>query len=101
MASLITSAKFDEKVLKADGVVLVDFFATWCGPCKMMSPVVDEIASENEGKVAVYKIDIDQAPDVAQTYGVMSVPTFIAFEGGQVKAQLVGAQTKKALLDIL
>ncbi|NPD31291.1 thioredoxin [Eggerthellaceae bacterium zg-1084] len=101
MSEMISTANFQEKVLDASTPVLVDFFATWCGPCKMMAPVVDEIAAEEAGKVAVYKIDIDENPEVAQRYGVMSIPTFIAFEGGEVKGQVVGAQPKQALLDLL
>lgn len=101
MSQIVTSAEFQEKVLNSDVPVLVDFFATWCGPCKMMSPTVDEIAGEVAGKAAVYKLDIDQSPDVAQRYGVMSVPTFIVFEKGEVKAQTIGAQPKQKLIDLI
>lgn len=101
MSQIVTSAEFQEKVLNSDVPVLVDFFATWCGPCKMMSPTVDEIAGEVAGKAAVYKLDIDQSPDVAQRYGVMSVPTFIVFEKGEVKAQTIGAQPKQKLVDLI
>ncbi len=101
MSQIVTSAEFQEKVLNSDVPVLVDFFATWCGPCKMMSPTVDEIAGEVASKAAVYKLDIDQSPDVAQRYGVMSVPTFIVFEKGEVKAQTIGAQPKQKLIDLI
>lgn len=101
MSQIVTSAEFQEKVLNSDVPVLVDFFATWCGPCKMMSPTVDEVAGEVAGKAAVYKLDIDQSPDVAQRYGVMSVPTFIVFEKGEVKAQTIGAQPKQKLIDLI
>ncbi len=102
MAQVITSSEFESKVLKAQKPVLVDFFATWCGPCKRVGPTVDELAEELAGTAEVYKVDIDQSPDLASRYNVMSVPTFIAFENGQIKKQVLGGQPKaqlKALLD--
>lgn len=101
MSEVISSADFQAKVLDVQGPVLLDFFATWCGPCKMLAPTLDEIAAEQAGKVAVYKVDIDQSPDIAQKYGVMSVPTLIVFEGGQVKNQAVGVQPKQGILAML
>lgn len=101
MSEVVTSSDFQSKVLDAKGPVLVDFFATWCGPCKMLAPTVDEIAVEQDGKAGVYKLDIDQSPDIAQRYGVMSVPTLIVFENGQVKNQAVGAQPKQNILSML
>ena len=101
MTQQITSAEWQEKVLDATQPVLVDFFATWCGPCKMMAPVIDEIATEKAGQAAVYKIDIDENPDIAQRYGVMSIPTFIAFKGGEPVAKTLGAQPKEAVLALL
>lgn len=101
MSEAVSSADFQSKVIDAQGPVLVDFFATWCGPCKMLAPTLDEISSEVAGKAAVYKLDIDQNPDIAQRYGVMSVPTLIVFENGQVKNQAVGVQPKQSILAML
>lgn len=101
MAEIINAANFEEKVLKNSKPVLVDFFATWCGPCKMMSPVIDEIAAEKAGVVDVFKIDVDENQSIAQKYQVMSIPTLIVFEHGQVKRQTLGAQPKAAVLDLL
>ncbi len=101
MSEVISSIEFQTKVIDAEGPVLVDFFATWCGPCKMLAPTLDEIAKEVEGKAAVYKLDIDQSPDIAQRYGVMSVPTLIVFENGGVKKQAVGVQPKQNILAML
>jgi thioredoxin 1 len=98
MAEVISSAEFEGKVLKAQGPVLVDFFATWCGPCKMLAPTLDQVADEMRGKAQVFKIDVDQSPDIASRYGVMSVPTLIVFENGQIKQQTMGAQPKAALM---
>lgn len=101
MSAIVSSSEFPSKVLEAQGPVLVDFFATWCGPCKALAPVLDEVAGEVAGKAAVYKLDIDQSPDVAARYGVMSVPTLIVFESGKPKAQAVGVQPKQAILNLL
>ena len=102
MAEVIKSAdEFETKVLKAAGPVLVDFFATWCGPCRMVAPVIDEIAAEKAGEVSVYKVDIDQSPDLAFKYQVSSVPTLIVFEDGQVKNERLGAQPKQNILAML
>ena len=101
MAEIINAANFEEKVLKNSKPVLVDFFATWCGPCKMMSPVIDEIAAEKAGVVDVFKIDLDENQSIAQKYQVMSIPTLIVFEHGQVKKQTLGAQPKAAVLGLL
>ena len=101
MTEQISSADWQAKVLDAQGPVLVDFFATWCGPCKMMAPVIDEVATEKAGGVAVYKIDIDENPEVAQQYGVMSIPTFIAFKDGAPVKKTLGAQPKEKILELL
>lgn len=101
MTQHITTAEFDEKVLQSSKPVLVDFYAEWCGPCKSMSPVIDELSEELAGEVDVYKINVDENPEIAQRYRVMSIPTLIAFENGHVKNQTLGAQPKPALLELL
>ncbi len=98
MTEMISSADFQAKVLDSNEPVLVDFFATWCGPCKMMAPVIDEVASEMEGKAKVYKLDIDESPEIAQRYGIMSVPTFIVFKNGQPAKQTLGGQPKQGIV---
>ncbi len=101
MSEIVSSNDFQAKVLDVPGKVLVDFFATWCGPCRMVAPVLDEIAAEKAGEVTVVKVDIDQSPDIAARYGVASVPTLIVFENGQPIRQTVGAQPKQNLLALL
>ena len=97
----LTSENFTEKVLKADKPVLVDFWAVWCGPCRMMAPIVAEIAQENAGKMAVGKLNVDEAPEIAARYGINSIPCFILFENGQEKGRTVGVQDKGRLLKAL
>ncbi len=101
MSQIVSSADFKSVVLDAPEPVLVDFFATWCGPCKMLAPVLDEVAGEVAGKAKVVKVDIDASPDLAQRYGVMSVPTLAVFKGGEVASQAVGVQPKQAILGLL
>lgn len=94
---ILTDANFEEEVLKANGPVLVDFWATWCGPCRMLAPVVEELASEYAGRVKVCKLDVDQGMNTAGKYQISSVPTLIAFKNGQVVFQATGLQSKDAL----
>ncbi|MBQ9955773.1 MAG: thioredoxin [Eggerthellaceae bacterium] len=101
MSAVLSSAEFNEKVLGGTGKVLVDFFATWCGPCRMIAPAIEEIAAEKAGEVEVYKIDIDKSPDIAQQFGIRGVPTLMVFEGGKPVSQMVGAQPKAQILAML
>ena len=97
----ITSAEFETEVINSELPVLVDFFATWCGPCKMMSPIVEELEEELKGKVKVFKVDVDEQRDLAEEYNIMSIPTFVVFKEGQVVATVLGMQDKEELLDLL
>lgn len=90
MTELINSEQWQEKVLDASKPVLVDFYAEWCGPCKAMAPIIEEIASEKAGEVDVYKVDIDEDLDIARRYKIMSVPTFAVFKGGELVARALG-----------
>ncbi|MEK7136712.1 MAG: thioredoxin [Patescibacteria group bacterium] len=89
----VTDATFDQEVLKSTGVVLVDFWASWCGPCKAMHPVIDEVSKKYEGKVKIAKVNVDENVEAPGKYGVMSIPSFFIFKGGQVVGSFVGVKT--------
>jgi thioredoxin 1 len=100
-ATVVTDATFEQEVLQADKAVLVDFWAEWCGPCKMVSPVLEEIASEHEDKLTIVKLNVDENPDVTRRYGVMSIPTMALFVSGNEKKRIVGAMPKRNIVSEL
>ena len=101
MAHIVTDQNFADEVLKSPVPVLVDFFAEWCGPCKMIAPLIEELAGEYEGKAKVVKLDVDASMDTAQTYGVMSIPTLIFFKDGKEVDRSVGAMPKDNMAERL
>ena len=97
----LDSSNFEKEVLNYEGTVIVDFFATWCNPCRMQSPIIDEIAKEKEGIIKVCKLDVDNAPEWAEKYDVMSIPTIIIFKDGSAKKTFVGVRDKEEILNEL
>lgn len=97
----LNSDNFDDQVLKGTGVILVDFWAPWCGPCRMVGPIVDELASEYDGKAAFGKVNVDENESLSMKYQVMSIPTLLLFKNGQLVDKLVGAHPKDAFEDLL
>lgn len=102
MAELkITAANFENEVLHSDKPILLDFYADWCGPCKMLSPILHELAEEKSGALKVGKVNVDEQPDLAAEFGVMSIPTLLLFENGKLVRQAVGARPKSGVLELL
>ncbi|HNP28066.1 MAG TPA: thioredoxin [Nitrospirales bacterium] len=95
------AANWDGEVLKSSDVVMVDFWAVWCGPCQMVAPIVDELAQEYQGKLKVMKLNTDDAPEVAGKYQIMSIPSILFFKGGQVVEKIVGARPKQQFKQII
>ena len=96
----VTKENFDSEVLKSDRPVLIDFWATWCGPCRMIAPVIEEIAEERED-IKVCKINVDEEPELANTFRIMSIPTLVVMEQGQEKTRALGARPKESVLELL
>ncbi len=94
-AAAVSTADFDKEVLQSETPVLVDFWAVWCGPCRAIAPTVDAVAQEYAGKAKVVKLNVDESPEIAGRYGVMSIPTLMIFKGGQKVGELVGGQNTK------
>ncbi len=97
----LTSANFDSEVMKSDKPVLIDFWATWCMPCRMVAPTIDALADEYAGKAKICKVDVDDQPDLAGKFGIMSIPTVVVIKNGKVSAKGVGAQSKQAYAEML
>ncbi|RPI03379.1 MAG: thioredoxin [Ignavibacteriae bacterium] len=97
----LSEGNFEQEVLKSSTPVLVDFWAVWCGPCKMIAPIVDELATEYEGKLKIGKVDVDNHQQIAMQYGIRSIPTLLIFKDGKVVEQLIGAAPKKTLVEKL
>ena len=97
----LTDKSFETDVLKAEGLTLVDFWAEWCGPCKMIAPILDEVAEEYDGKLTIAKLNIDENPETAPKYGIRGIPTLLLFKNGEVAATKIGALSKGQLKEFL
>ena len=101
MIVTLTKENFEQEVLQAKGTVLVDFWATWCGPCMMLSPVIDEIAEDFAGRAGIYKVNVDDEGELAARFGIMSIPTLIIFRNGEVFDKVVGVVPKENIAEII
>lgn len=97
----VTEATFDAEVLKSEQPVLVDFWATWCGPCRMIAPILDELAEEYDGRAKICKVNVDDEPTLAQRYKIMSIPAVFLFRGGEIVEKMIGARPKQAFADVI
>lgn len=97
----VTDQDFDSQVLQAKIPVLVDFWAVWCGPCKMQNPILEEVAKEMEGKAIIAKLNVDENPATAGKFGIMSIPTLLIFQAGKIVKQMIGVQSKESLMEEL
>lgn len=97
----IKSEEFQEKVLNNTKPVLVDFFATWCGPCRMLTPILEQVAEENNGEFDIFKLDIDECEDLAREYGIMSIPTLMVFKNGELVKRETGLRNKSAIFELM
>lgn len=93
----LNEANFDEKVVQSSSPALVDFWAEWCGPCKMLTPVLEELSGENESKINIFKVNVDDNQQLAVKYGIRSIPTLLLFKGGEIQEQIVGLKSKSDL----
>ena len=97
----IKSEEFQEKVLNNTKPVLVDFFATWCGPCRMLTPILEQVAKENNGEFDIFKLDVDECEDLAREYGIMSIPTLMVFKNGELVKRETGLRNKSAIFELM
>ena len=101
MATMVNSQTFEAEVLKSDLPVLVDFWAPWCGPCKALNPILEKVEAEIDGKIRIVKVNIDESPDIASKYSIMSIPTLLIFKDGEVRDQVVGLVQKDKIMEKL
>lgn len=98
---IVTKNNYENEVIKSDGTVIVDFYADWCGPCKMITPILDEIASESNGKIKLCKVNCDNDGELAMGFGIASIPTLLIYKNGEVTSRIVGYRTKDEILKLL